>query len=103
MVAVEAMRMGAPVLAADVGGLPEVVTETSGGRLIRSRDPKDWCRAILELMSSPRALAALRCRGPIHVARHYDAAGLASSLLDTVFHPLVPGPLRRQNRNGGVL
>jgi 1,4-alpha-glucan branching enzyme len=102
MVAVEAMRMGAPVLAADVGGLSEIVSEWSGGRLVRSFDAEDWCEAVRELMGTPTALTALRRRGPAHVACHYDSASLASSLLDTVFHPLVHGSFRGRKRNEGV-
>ena len=100
MVAVEAMRMGAPVLASDVGGLSEIVSERSGGRLVRSFDAGDWCEAIRELMGSPAALTALRCQGPVHVACHYDSVSLAASLLDTVFHPLVPGSFRRERDEG---
>ena len=102
MVAVEAMRMGAPVLAADVGGLSEIVSERSGGRLVRSFDVADWCAAIRELMGSPTTLAALRRRGPAYVTRRYDARTLASSLLETVLHPLVLGSGRRRQRNEGV-
>ena len=77
MVALEAMRMGAPVLAAAVGGLSEVVTPASGGRLVGSFEAADWCRAIVDLMGSPAARGTLRRRGPVHVARHYDSLRLA--------------------------
>jgi len=89
MVALEAMRAGAPVLAADVGGLPDVVTAGSGGRLVRSREPAAWRSAIEDVLASPGTWRELSRRGPEHVARHHDPAALAARLLGEVYRPLV--------------
>lgn len=85
MVALEAMRMGAPVLAANVGGLAEIVTEHSGGRLVASRNPEEWCAAALEIVADPAAARELGMRGPAYVASHFPADGVAQRLLREVY------------------
>jgi glycosyltransferase involved in cell wall biosynthesis len=88
LVALEAMSVGAPVLAAAVGGLLEVVTEASGGRLVGSRDPDEWADAASHLLSSSTTTRELRARGPAYVASRYDAGRLAQRLIDDVYADL---------------
>lgn len=68
LAALEAMRMGAPVLAADVGGLRDVVTPGSGGRRVRGGAP-EWSEAIVDLLDDDDARARLSERGPDHARR----------------------------------
>jgi glycosyltransferase involved in cell wall biosynthesis len=98
MVALEAMRQGTPVLAAAVGGLPAVVTDESGGRMVGSRDPSAWCASIVELLESPTLHQELSRRGPPYVAHRYDPARLAAGLRDDIYRPLAR---RRPERTGG--
>jgi glycosyltransferase involved in cell wall biosynthesis len=88
MVALEAMRAGAPVLAAGVGGLVEAVGPGSGGRLVFSRDPTVWCRAAGEILNDADLGRALRRRGPTYVARRHDPVRLARRLRDEIYRPL---------------
>jgi glycosyltransferase involved in cell wall biosynthesis len=88
MVALEAMRLGTPVLAAATGGLPAVVTDESGGRIVGSRDPSAWCAAIVQLLESPTLHQELSRRGPPYVAHRYDPARLAAGLRDDIYRPL---------------
>jgi glycogen synthase len=85
LVALEGMRVGAPVLAAAVGGLAEIVTEESGGRLVQSRDPERWCNQILEIMSTPSLTKKWRERGPQYVATRFDSVRLAKQLWDVAY------------------
>jgi glycosyltransferase involved in cell wall biosynthesis len=91
MTALEAMAMGVPVLAAAVGGLPDLVTAESGGQLVDSSDPAVWCRSIVDLLCSPQRYRELSRRGPRHVTRHHDAVRLAARLVDDVYRPLLAG------------
>jgi len=94
LVALEAMRAGAPVLAADVGGLRDVVTPDSGGRLVRSRDPERWADEVCALLASPDARRHLRERGPRHVRAHFGARRSAERLLQDVYQPVTQMEVR---------
>jgi glycosyltransferase involved in cell wall biosynthesis len=52
MAALEAMAHGVPVIASDVGGLPEIVQPGNGGWLVPAGDPAALARAITESASS---------------------------------------------------
>ena len=47
LVALEAMRVGKPVIASTVGGLPEIVVDGVTGRLVRPADPRALRDALL--------------------------------------------------------
>ncbi len=74
LVAAEALAAGAPVLAADVGGLREVVGEGSGGRRLASRDPRRWAAAAAEMLAASGAGGAGAAAGPAWVARRFAPA-----------------------------
>jgi teichuronic acid biosynthesis glycosyltransferase TuaC len=59
-VVLEALACGTPVVAAAVGGVPEIVTPLSAGRLIEERSPTALARAIRELLADPPARADVR-------------------------------------------
>jgi len=50
LVALEAQAQGTPVVAARVGGLPEVVADGETGRLVEGREPRDYCTAISAIL-----------------------------------------------------
>ncbi len=53
LVALQAAQMGRPVVAARVGGLPEVVADGETGLLFEPEDPSDMARAIMRLLERP--------------------------------------------------
>jgi glycosyltransferase involved in cell wall biosynthesis len=53
---IDAMFCGVPVLATDVGGMRELVTDGRTGRLIPAEDSEVLARALAEMLSSPRRL-----------------------------------------------
>lgn len=85
LIALEAMRMGAPVLAAKVGGLAEVVTEESGGKLVESRDARAWAEEIVEMISNPALNRELRSRGPRYVAAKFSTTRIARRLIEEAY------------------
>ena len=72
LVALEAMQVGTPVLAAAVGGLKELTGTGSGAVQVDGHEPESWSSAIVELLSDPAARRELGRRGPLHVAAHYS-------------------------------
>jgi 1,4-alpha-glucan branching enzyme len=85
MVALEAMRMGAPVLGAAVGGLRENITPASGGRLVWGHEPEEWCARIVELMEDRAANLQLRRQGPIFIQNHYHPEKIAARIVQEVY------------------
>jgi len=85
MVPLEAMRMGAPVLGAAVGGLRENITPDSGGRLVWGHEPEEWCARIVELMEDRAANLQLRRQGPVYVQNHYHPEKFAARIVQEVY------------------
>jgi glycogen synthase len=83
LVAVEAMRAGTPVIAADVGGLGEVVKQSPGSMLFATDDVNALVGA-LESVASMGVTHALGLRGPTKHA--YDAHFSADRMIDDTLH-----------------
>jgi glycosyltransferase involved in cell wall biosynthesis len=60
---IEPLLAGVPVVAARVGGLPEVVREGETGRLVPPRDPAALASTIGEVIADPAAHRAMAERG----------------------------------------
>jgi glycosyltransferase involved in cell wall biosynthesis len=58
LAALEAMAHGVPVIASDVGGLPEIIEPGNGGWLVPANDPAALARAITVAASDPDRLRA---------------------------------------------
>lgn len=54
MVVLEAMALGKPVVATDVGGISDAVEHEETGLLVRAGDPAELASALLRLADSPR-------------------------------------------------
>jgi len=60
---IEAMAAEKPVVAADIGGIPEVVKNGETGFLIPPRNPEALARAIIELLRNPRKAKTMGKQG----------------------------------------
>jgi glycosyltransferase involved in cell wall biosynthesis len=69
---IEAMAAGLPVVASNVGGIPELVSDNRTGRLVPAGDPEALGRALLELLSHPDRVAELGRAGRDRVERTYS-------------------------------
>jgi glycosyltransferase involved in cell wall biosynthesis len=59
----EAMYSGLPVIASDVGGIPEIIQNGSNGILVEPKNPTAIADAILELIKNPAKAAELARKG----------------------------------------
>jgi glycosyltransferase involved in cell wall biosynthesis len=65
----EAMAAGRPVVAPDVGGVRELVRDGDTGRLVTSRDPRDWADAVEHLLEHHEEAEAMGQRAAATVRR----------------------------------
>ena len=71
--AVEALACGTPVVAFDVGGVPEVVRHGETGLLARPRDADDLSRKFLTLADDPALRTRMAAAGLALVQREFEA------------------------------
>ncbi len=68
----EAAAIGLPVVAADVGGVREIVVPRETGLLYPTGDVDALVRAIRSLLDDPSRAATMGCAGRERVARLFD-------------------------------
>lgn len=59
-VVLESMACGTPVVASDVGGVPEIITGPETGRIMKDRTPQALADAVLSLRAEPPARHRVR-------------------------------------------
>jgi glycosyltransferase involved in cell wall biosynthesis len=72
----ESLAAGVPVIASDIPGCNDLITDAQTGLLIPTDDAAAL-RLALERMRDPELRAALAARGKAHVAERYSAARMA--------------------------
>lgn len=70
----EAMAMGKPVVATDVGGNREAVVDGETGYLVPPADPDAMAGAILRILADPERLAEFGAAGRQRVEQHFSIA-----------------------------
>jgi 2-deoxystreptamine N-acetyl-D-glucosaminyltransferase/2-deoxystreptamine glucosyltransferase len=80
-VAVEAMVVGRPVVASDVGGLRDVVEHGVTGLRVPPGDPGALAMAIDGLLDNPERRAEMGCAGRVR-ARLFEASAVTPRILE---------------------
>lgn len=70
--ALEALLMEVPVLATEVGGTPEVITDGETGRLVPARSPERLAEGIQEFLAAPESWKRMASRGKDMVKMNFD-------------------------------
>ena len=81
-VLVEAMAAGAPVVATNVSGIPELVEHEVNGLLVEPDDPQALADALLRLHDDPELTRRLTRNGRETVRERFDGDRLARTLAD---------------------
>jgi glycosyltransferase involved in cell wall biosynthesis len=71
VVLIEAMESGLPVVASNVGGIPDVVVDNVSGLLVPEKDPKALAEAIKRLAENPQLTAQLLQGARNRIAEHF--------------------------------
>jgi glycosyltransferase involved in cell wall biosynthesis len=78
----EALAFGCPTVAADTGGIPEILSADRTGLLFRAGDSPDLARKIATLFERPELAAELGHRGAADIADRFTPAAVARLTLD---------------------
>jgi glycosyltransferase involved in cell wall biosynthesis len=81
LAALEALRLGAPVLAADTGGLAEILRHDLGVLVPASAEVQEWADAIVALAIDLPLRESLTARGPAAIQQHFNAYTQAEALV----------------------
>jgi len=79
-VLVEAMAAGAPVIATNVSGIPELIQDGFNGLLIEPEDPEALADALIRLHEDPARARRLTDNGRETVHDRFDGERLAQDL-----------------------
>jgi glycosyltransferase involved in cell wall biosynthesis len=90
----EAMALGRPVVASDVGGIPEVIQHGINGLLVPSGDEDALARACLELLRNREYAARLGARARQTVEQSFSHERSGAALLN-VYRSLAVMPAHR--------
>lgn len=85
---IEAMAAGLPVVAARVGGLPELVREGQNGYLVEPRDPDSLSKALLDLLRDPGTRKTMGIRGRQTARGSFDTEMMLNRTLE-VYNTLI--------------
>jgi glycosyltransferase involved in cell wall biosynthesis len=97
--ALEALALGRPVIASRVGGLPEIVRDGVGGRLVPPGDAAELAEAVLEALAAPERLKEWGEAGRHNVWSRYRAEAVLPQWVE-LYRTLGSG--QRGKRTGRV-
>ena len=87
IVLLEAMAAGAPIVASDIPGYRDVVSDGVEGLLVEPRNPGAVADALCRLLGNPELRASMRRAGQAK-AQQYDWPRVATQVLDYYFEVL---------------
>ena len=99
MVALEGMERGRPVIASDVGGLPEIVADGRTGVLVPPGDVDALARAIAELAGDPVRAAELGAAGRVRALVEFSQERCTGRIAALYGAALAAGGERRFRRS----
>ena len=85
----EAMAAGLPVIATAVGGVPDVVSPSETGLLVKPGDVAGLAAAIVWMGSHPREASLMGEKARMTVEAHFSSASMAAAYLE-LYRALVP-------------
>ncbi|MGC2111952.1 MAG: glycosyltransferase family 4 protein [Candidatus Korobacteraceae bacterium] len=94
----EPLLAGVPVVASNVGGIPEVVIEGMTGKLVPVRDPKMLSRTVIEVLADLEHYRKLASNGRRLVQHMFDVERTGKEIHEIYYH-ILHGGKRPQDFN----
>jgi glycosyltransferase involved in cell wall biosynthesis len=85
---IEAMAAERPVVATDIGGIPEAVNHGETGLLVPPGDPEALSKAIIELLQNPKKAEEMGEKGRARVKEKFTTKKMLSEI-ENVYQSLV--------------
>ncbi|MHA2060936.1 MAG: glycosyltransferase family 4 protein [Candidatus Sifarchaeia archaeon] len=89
-VIIESMALGRPIIATNVGGTPEIITQEKNGILIEPSDPKEIESALNRLINDPDLRSRIGLEGRKTIEKHYNEARICDKTL-SIYHRVLSG------------
>jgi len=72
----DALAVGKPLVATNVGGIPEIIRDGETGRLVPPADPAALAEGIIELVSNPEKAKRMASQGQVDVRRNFTVEAM---------------------------
>lgn len=79
MSVLEAMAYGAPLVAPEVGGFPEIIQSGVHGFLVKERKAENFAAACLKIIRDPDRHREMSLQARARIERHFSAAAMAAN------------------------
>lgn len=89
LVVAEALQLGVPLVATDVGDVAEIVSDGTTGRLVPPSSPSSLAEALASTLADPVGSAAMAARGQVLAVERYGVEALVQAVAD-VYADLTP-------------
>ncbi len=86
--ALEASACGIPVVATNVGGVPEVIIDATTGYLVEPKNATALAEKIIHLIKNPGERESMGSAGRKFVQEHYSWSA-ASQMMDRIYHMII--------------
>jgi len=79
---IDALAMSKPLVATNVGGIPEIIRDGETGRLVPPADPAALAEGIIELLSNPDKAKRMASQGQMDVRQKFSVEAMVEGNID---------------------